>query len=91
MIDKYDFDFSPGLTNIYIPPELLDEETAKSSDSEEEDGDEPIWRPFSEGGFLDEDVDEFSGFGESSDWDLLEDDFDENDEFVFSDDEVWTA
>ncbi len=26
MIDKYDFDFSPAKTNVYIPQELLDKE-----------------------------------------------------------------
>lgn len=92
MIDKFDFEFSPGMTNIYIPPELLDEESSSTGDMEAADEDERPWRPFPQGGFLDEDVDEFAGFSESSDWDLLEDDdFDENDGFVFSDDEIWTA
>ena len=89
MIDKYDFDFSPGLTNIYLPPEVMEEEAALSS-SPQDDDDERPWRPFSQGGFLDEDVDELVGFGDDSDWDLLEDDFNEDDEFVYSDDEIWT-
>lgn len=92
MIDKYDFDFSPGLTNIYIPPDLLEEEAMADVEAQHDDeDDERPWRPFSKGGFLDEDVDEFAGFGDSGDWDLLEDDFDDDDDFVFSDDEIWTA
>lgn len=88
MIDKFDFDFSPKMTNIYIPQDLLEDEADAPLDDEDEDR---PWRPFSKGGFLDEDVDEFAGFSESSDWDLLEDDFDDEDEFMFSDDEIWTA
>lgn len=88
MIDEFDFDFAPGMTNIYIPPELLEEYTGKDDD---DDDDERPWRPYAKGGFLDEDVGEFVGFGESDDWDLLEDDFDEDEEFEYSDDEIWTA
>ena len=91
MIDKFDFDFSPGMTNIYIPPELLEDDFGSSKKEEEGDEDERPWRPYSKGGFMDEDMGEFVGFGESEDWDLLEDDFDEDEEFVFSDDEIWTA
>lgn len=94
MIDNYDFDFAPGMTNIYIPPELLEEEAIANGDVplDDDEDDERPWRPFSKGGFLDEDMDEFAGFSDASDWDLLEQgDFDEDDEFVFSDDEIWTA
>lgn len=91
MIDKFDFDFSPGMTNLYLPPELLEEENDRRSLEEDEDDEEKPWRPFSQGGFLDVDVDEFEGFNDSSDWDLLEHNVQEDDEFVFSDDEVWTA
>ena len=93
MIDRFDFDFAPGMTNPYIPPELLEEEADRAGfdeQSDNEDGEIP-WRPFPQGGFLDMDVDEFEGFGDSSDWDLLEDDFEEDDGFVFSDDEIWTS
>lgn len=99
MIDKFDFDFAPGLTNPYIPPELLDyddldgdingrSDQVKAED--DDDDDERPWRPFSQGGFLDMDVDEFAGFGDSTDWELLEDELGEDDEFIYSDDEVWT-
>ena len=91
MIDKFDFEFSPGMTNVYIPPELLEEEMAdKEDDDMDGSGDRP-WRPFSQGGFLDEDVDEFAGFGDADDWEALEEDFDEDEDFLFSDDEIWTA
>ena len=94
MIDKYDFEFSPGMTNVYIPPELLEDDieaNGEAEDMDHGDGDERPWRPFSKGGFLDEDIDEFAGFSDSSDWDMLEDDFDDEDEFDFSDEEIWTA
>jgi GTP-binding protein len=96
MIDQYDFDFSPGMTNVYIPPDLLEQEEkfakSKTMKKEEDENDQVSWRPFQEGGFLDVDVEEFVGFGEEDDWDLLEDDdFDEDGAFVYSDDEVWTS
>ena len=38
-------------------------------------------------------VDGLPGFGEVDDWDLLddEDNFDENGDFVYEDDEVWSS
>ena len=100
MIDKYDFNFSPGMKNPYIPPDLLErdelflEGPSKSIDDKEGEEDESIsWRPFTQGGFLDVDTDELVGFGEEEDWALLEDDFlDVDGNFVLEeDDEVWTA
>ena len=104
MIDKYDFEFSPGMKNPYIPPELLEKDElfasgggssagGKMVDDDDEDDDAIAWRPFTQGGFLDIDTDELVGFGEEDDWDLLEhdDDFDEDGNFVFSDDEVWVS
>lgn len=93
MIDEYDFDFSPGLTNPYIPPELLEQDDlffgiGSSNDNKQED---PSWRPFQEGGYLDVDVDELMSFNEDAEWDLLADDFDEDGEFLYSDEEVWTS
>ena len=100
MIDKYDFEFSPSMTNIYIPQELLEkdamyEESGSVMGGSDEGGDGEDdavpWRPFSQGGFLDVDVDELQGFNESDDWDMLdEDDFDDS-EFAFADDEIWTS
>jgi hypothetical protein len=42
---------------------------------------------------LDVDTEELVGFGEVDDWDLLEDDndFDEKGNFIYNDDEIWTA
>lgn len=91
MIDKFDFDFSPGRTNVYIPPELLEKEAMYDEDpvSEEE---ELAWRPFPDGGYLDVDVEELMGFNEEGDWDLLADDgFEGDEDFSFSEDEVWTS
>ena len=71
-----------------------DDDEDDVDDSEEPDEDEDSetapWRPFSQGGFLDVDVDELVGFSESSDWDTLDDEFDEDFEFE-EDDDVWTS
>jgi GTP-binding protein len=93
MVDKFDFEFSPGRTSVYIPPELLEKESMRENPpsmlAEEE---ELAWRPFPEGGYLDVDVKELMGFNEYGDWDLLDDDeFDADSEFAFSEDEVWTS
>jgi GTPase len=70
MIDKFDFDFAPGRTNPYIPAELLEEEEdfllrsgAKSRRvprGSEADVDPALWRPFTQGGYLDMDLDELA-------------------------------
>jgi GTPase len=70
MIDKFDFDFAPGRTNPYIPAELLEEEEdfllrsgAKSRRvprGSEVDVDPALWRPFTQGGYLDMDLDELA-------------------------------
>jgi len=102
MVATYDFEFNPGLTNIYVPQELLEKddqyEAMRSSGYTNRDGQdavEPTWRPFSQGGFLDVDVDELVGFTESSDWDMLDDDddneFDDEDFEFDEDDDVWTS
>lgn len=98
MIDKFDFEFSPGMTNPYIPPELLEQDELFASnvrDAKEEgvENTDPQWRPFPEGGYLDVDTEELVSFGEAGHWDLLEDDdFDEDGQFVVDEnDEVWTA
>jgi Obg family GTPase CgtA-like protein len=101
MVDKYDFDFNPGLTNPYIPQELLNrdaegDEQLRSSrlkQGEEEGKEEASWRPFPLGGFLDVDTEELFGFGEVDDWNLLEEEesLESNDGFEFSEDEIWTS
>jgi len=97
MVDEYDFEFNPGLTNPYIPQELLEKDSEYEQQQQmggtsmdiPKEGEMP-WRPYSQGGFLDVDVDELVGFTETDDWDLLDDDFGDDEEFEFSDDEVWT-
>jgi GTP-binding protein len=70
MIDKYDFDFSPGRTNPYIPAELLEQEqdhfatSSKKRVQSNDDEAQNSWRPFTQGGYLDMDVSELSGFAE---------------------------
>lgn len=92
MIDKFDFEFAPGRTNIYIPPDLLEKEAMFDDESETEEEEELAWRPFPEGGYLDVDVEELMGFNESGDWGLLDDEgFDKEEDFAFSEDEVWTS
>jgi GTP-binding protein len=93
MVDKFDFEFSPGRTSVYIPPELLEKEaTHENPPSMSANGEELAWRPFPEGGYLDVDVEELIGFNEHDDWDLLDDDeFEDDSKFAFSEDEVWTS
>jgi hypothetical protein len=93
MIDKFDFDFSPGRTNIYLPPDLLekDEMYGDDDDAISEEEEELAWRPFPEGGYLDVDVEELMGFNEEGDWDLLDEEGFDEEEFSFSEDEVWTS
>jgi Obg family GTPase CgtA-like protein len=91
MVDEYDFEFNPNLTNMYIPQELLEREERQGKPVKEEEDEAVPWRPFPQGGFLDVDTDELVGFSESEDWDLLDDDWDDDDDFEFSEDEVWTA
>jgi GTP-binding protein len=96
MVGEYDFEFDSHYNNQYIPQALLDKDLMYDEDgnympaaSEEDDDELTPWRPFSQGGFLDVDSDELEGFM-SDDWDMM-DDFDEDGEFIFSDDEVWTS
>mmetsp|Transcript_20932 Transcript_20932/g.49717 ORF Transcript_20932/g.49717 Transcript_20932/m.49717 type:complete len:672 (+) Transcript_20932:41-2056(+) len=63
-----------------------------SVDDDDDDEDYPVWRPFPQGGFLDVDTDELQSFMEAEDWELLDGDDFEGDEFILSDgDEVWTS
>lgn len=96
MIDKYDFDFSPGLTNPYIPGELLekDELFFGGGDTLKDDEEEMQWRPFQKGGYMDVDSDEILGFGDDDEWSLLESDlaFSEDDDFELEEgDEMFTS
>jgi GTP-binding protein len=100
MIDVYDFSFSPGVKNPYIPPELLERDeiflqggsgSSKTEESNSSEKEELLWRPFTQGGFLDVDTEELIGFGEDEGWDLLDDELlDEDGNFIAQeDDEVW--
>lgn len=91
MVDEYDFEFNSCFMNQYIPQYLLDKDLEFDDDgirikNENEDDEEIPWRPYQEGGYLDEDSDEMVGFM-SSDWDFLADDGDN----LKEDDEVWTS
>ena len=104
MIDEYDFDFSPGKTNPYIPQELLEkdaiyqEERAKKDqsprgmllDSKDIDAEEIPWTPFRKGGYMLMDKDEMVEFNDDGEWDLLDEDFDLSGDFMEGDD-VWTS
>lgn len=91
MVDKFDFEFAPGMTNPYIPGELLE----KDSFYDEQRAmlvEEPTkWKAFRSGGYLDEDSEELVGFNEGDDWDLL-DETEDLEEFSYEeDDDVWQA
>ncbi|KAL7516403.1 hypothetical protein ACHAWX_001424 [Stephanocyclus meneghinianus] len=102
MIDQYDFDFSPGMTNPYIPKDLLekdalyeDQMTKKEQgprgmllDSTDDVDDIP-WTPFRKGGYMLMDKDEIVEFNDGE-WDLLEGAFDFSQEFLDGD-EMWTS
>lgn len=105
MIDEYDFDFSPGKINPYIPEELLErdalfeEEVSKKGqsprgmllDSKDIGEDEEIpWTPFKKGGYMLMDKDEIVEFNDDEEWDLLNEDFDLDEDFMEGDD-VWTS
>merc|ERR1719203_407682 len=94
MIDEYDFDFAPGMTNPYIPEELLEMDAFHEGQREEgrrlengDDGGEEVgfWKPFNKGGFMDMDKDEIEEFNDDEEWDLLEDDFDLSPEMLDGD------
>jgi len=94
MVDEFDFDFAPGVTNQYIPQNLLEKEAMYENEktADPDDGtNENTWRPFTKGGYLDEDSEELVGFNENDDWDFLDDDaFDESPEYIEGD-EVWQS
>jgi GTP-binding protein len=101
MIDEYDFDFSPGMTNPYIPQELLDrdamfEDEMKTKDEargmllDTNDEEEVPFTPFKKGGYMLMDKDEIVEFNDDGGWELLDDDFDLSPDFMEGDD-VWTS
>ena len=94
MVDKFDFEFAPGMTNPYIPHELLEKDNLY--EEQKQSGgmlvDEPgQWRPFQSGGYLDDDSEELMGFNEDEDWDML-DEAELMEEFSYEeDDDIWQA
>lgn len=94
MVDKFDFEFAPGMTNPYIPYDLLEADNLFDEQKLQTGAmlvDEPEWRPFRKGGYLDDDSDELLGFNADDDWDML-DEAEIEEEFVYEeDDEVWQA
>ena len=84
MVGDYDFDFSPGLTNPYIPAELLEQDALweqKKNDIETIiEGGSQQWRPFHDGGYLDEDSEELVGFNDDNEWSLLEEEEEEEED-----------
>ena len=93
MIGEYDFDFSPGLTNPYIPQELLDKDLEFESDASgyrNEDrallisGDD-------ETDYINDDEIEMREF-EDNDWESFFEDEDGDFDFTITeDDEIWTS
>ena len=77
MVGDYDFDFSPGFTNPYIPEDLLEQDALWEQKQRNVgtivDDSEQEWRPFRDGGYLDEDSEELVGFDDDDEWSLLED------------------
>jgi hypothetical protein len=94
MVDKYDFEFAPGMTNPYIPADLLEKDLMFEEEKQEggmlvEEPNE--WRPYRSGGYLDDDFEELVGFNEDGDWSML-DEAEDMDEFAYEDDdEIWQA
>lgn len=94
MVDKFDFEFAPGMTNPYIPTDLLEKDLM--FEEEKQQGgilvEEPTeWRPYRSGGYLDDDFEELVGFNEDGDWSIL-DGAEDMDEFAYEeDDEIWQA
>jgi len=92
MVNEYDFDFSPGMTNPYIPMDLLEKDyemELERSGRDDVDGPRAMLldnNDDDEEEYID-DMEELVGFGEAGEWDLL--DFDE---FIpEDDDEIWTS
>ena len=103
MVDVYDFEFSPGMTNPYIPQELLERdaffeaqrELAAAGGSVEEKDDKKKkrkeeWKGYYE--YRDDDVEELIGFNQDEEWELLDDDRElDEDDLLMPGDDVWTS
>ena len=106
MIDEYDFDFSPGMTNPYIPEELLEKDAAYEEKEAAKLATQPRAMLLSnDDDSKDDDEDVWRPFNqggymdmdsdeivefEDDGWDLLDEDFDLSPEFQDGD-EVWTS
>lgn len=99
MVDKYDFEFAPGMTNPYIPSDLLEKDLLYNDDDNiggmlVEEPSERAWTPFRSGGYLEEDAEELVGFNEDEGWDILdevEEEFDDDFPVFLEGDDVWQS
>ncbi len=99
MVDKYDFEFAPGMTNPYIPADLIEKDLLYDSDDSVgamlvEEPEERTWTPFRSGGYLEEDAEELVGFNEDEGWELLdqvEEDFEGDFAIFMEGDDVWQS
>lgn len=92
MVDKFDFDFAPGRTNPYIPADLLEKDMEFENNNNHSGGmlvEEPQWRPFRSGGYLDDDSDELLGF-DDEEWEILEESELQDFEYM-DDDDIWQS
>jgi len=92
MIGEYDFDFSPGMTNPYIPQELLDKdiEFEEKLSGVYNEGRAMLVDADDEELLLDDDEIELLGF-EDEDWEMFDDDEFEMTPGLLEGDEVWTS
>ncbi len=98
MVDIYDFNFSPDMTNPYIPDYLLARD-AYYFESQKQDltGDDSEkkqntnWKGRYD--FMDDDVEELLSFNEDEEWDLLDNDNKEMEEYehMLPGDELWSS
>jgi len=91
MVDEFDFTFAPGMTNPYIPGDLLERDVMFEEEEErrkmsrvaggdkKETKSEEEWKPFRSGGYMDEDPEELLGFNDDDAWNLLEEPEDDGD------------
>lgn len=97
MVNEYDFEFSPGMTNPYIPQELLEKDALMEMEREmyanagSSQTEAPRAMLMSNDVADDDewipDIEEFLEFNQDADWDMLEED-----EFIpDDDDEIWTS
>jgi hypothetical protein len=93
MVDVYDFNFSPDLTNPYIPDYLLARDAyfeEQMEESREGNSESRQWKKRYD--FMDDDVEELLSFDEDEEWNLLDvaEEMEEGEHIVPGDD-VWNS